>query len=47
MDSTVKNPRENGDNAEEEDELLQDLPQKFECQEERGPLIHKKLEKSL
>ena len=43
MDSTGKNPKENGDNDEEED----DLTQEFECQEERGHLIHKKLEKSL
>ena len=45
VDSTGENPKENGDNDEEEDELLQVLTQEFECQEERGPPIHKKLEK--
>ena len=44
MDSTGENFKENG---EEEDELLQNLTQEFECQEERGPPIHKKLEKIL
>ena len=47
VDSTRENLKENGDNDEEEDELLQDLTQEFECQEERGPPIHKKLEKIL
>ena len=47
VDSTGENPKENGGNDEEEDELLQDLTQEFECLEEKGPLIHKKLEKIL
>ena len=47
MDSTGENPKENGDNDEEEDELLQVLTQEFESQKERGPPIHKKLEKIL
>ena len=46
VDSKGENPKENGDNDEEE-ELLQDLTQEFECQEERGPPIKKKLEKIL
>ena len=45
VDSTGENLKENEDNDDEEDELLQDLTQEFECQEERGPRIHKKLEK--
>ena len=36
VDSTVENLKENEDN-DDEDELLQDLTQEFECQEERGP----------
>ena len=47
VDSTGENPKENGDNDEEEDELLQVLTQEFESQEDRGPPIHKKLEKIL
>ena len=45
VDSTGENLKENEDNDDEEDELLQDLTQEFECQEDRGPRIHKKLEK--
>ena len=45
VDSTGENLKENEDNDDEKDELLQDLTQEFECQEERGPRIHKKLEK--
>ena len=37
VDSTGENSKGNGDNNEEESELLQDLMQEFECQEERGP----------
>ena len=44
MNSTGENFKENG---EEKDELLQDLTQEFQCQKERGPPIHKKLEKFL
>ena len=47
MDSTGENFKGNGDNDLEQDELLQDLIQEFECQEERGPPIHKKLKKNL
>ena len=46
-DSTGADLKENGDNDDAEDELLQDLTRKFECQEERGSSIHKKLEKIL
>ena len=44
VDSTGEIPNGNGDNDEEEDELLRNMTQEFECQEERGPHIHKKLE---
>ena len=44
--STGENLNENGDSDDDEDELLQDLTQEFECQEERGPPIRKKLEKN-
>ena len=37
LDSTGENVFKKWDNDEEEDELLQDLTQEFECQEERGP----------
>ena len=37
VDSTGENPKENRDNDEEEDELLQVLTQEFESQEEKGP----------
>ena len=47
VDSTGENRKENADNDLEEDELLQDLTQEFECQKERGLPIHKKLEKNL
>ena len=50
VDSTGETLKENGDNYDEEDELLQDLTQECECQKERGPPphpIHKKLEKNL
>ena len=47
VDSTGENLKGNGDNDEEEDNLLQDLTQEFECQEQRGAPIHKKLEKNL
>ena len=47
VDSTGENLKGNGDNDEEEDNLLQDLAQEFECQEQRGAPIHKKLEKNL
>ena len=47
VDSTGEIPNRNGDNDEEEDELLRNMTQEFECQEERGPHIHKKLEKIL
>ena len=43
VDSTGENPERNEDN-DEEDELLQDLTQEFECQKERESPIHKKLE---
>ena len=33
VDSTGETLKENGDNDDEEDELLQDLTQEFECQE--------------
>ena len=33
VDSTGENLKENEDNDDEEDELLQDLTQEFECQE--------------
>ena len=33
VDSTGETLKENGDNNDEEDELLQDLTQEFECQE--------------
>ena len=46
MDFTGENLKENEDNDDEEDELLEDLTQEFECQEERGLRIHKKLEKN-
>ena len=36
LDSTDENVFKKWDNDEEEDELLQDLTQEFECQEERG-----------
>ena len=42
MDSRVEDLKRNGDNDEGENELMQDLTQEFECQEERGPPIHKK-----
>ena len=47
VDSTGKNIKENEDNDDEEDELLQNLTQELECQEEKGPPIHKKLENIL
>ena len=47
VDTTGENLKENEDNYDEENELLQDLTQEFECQEERGPPIHKELEKNL
>ena len=36
VDSTSKNSKGNRDSDEEEDKLLQNLLQEFECQEERG-----------
>ena len=47
VDSTGENLFKNVDNDDEDDKFLQDLTQEFECQEERGPPIHKKLEKNL
>ena len=47
MDSTGENFKGNGDNDLEQDGLLQDLIKEFECKEERGPPIHKKLKKIL
>ena len=41
VDSAGENLKENEDNDDDEDELLQDLTQEFACQEERGPRIHK------
>ena len=46
-DSTGENLKDNGDNDDAEDEVLQDLTREFECHEERGSSIHKKLEKIL
>ena len=37
VDSTGENLFKNVDNDDEDDKLLQDLTQEFECQEERGP----------
>ena len=47
MDSPGENFKGNGDNDLEQDELLQDLIQEFECREERGTPIYKKLKKIL
>ena len=47
VNSTGENLLKNVDNDDEDDKLLQDLTQEFECQEERGPPIYKKLEKNL
>ena len=47
VDSTGENLFKNVDNDDEDDKFLQDLTQEFECQEERGPPIYKKLEKNL
>ena len=45
VDSTDETLKENGGSDDEEDELSQDLTQERECQEERGPPIHKKKQK--
>ena len=47
VDSTGENLKENEDNDDEEYKLFQDLTQEFECQEETGSLIHKKIENIL
>ena len=47
VDSTGEDLKQNADNDEEEDELFQDLTHEIECQEERGPPIHKNLEQIL